>query len=331
MNPIQDFIFELLPPETKHRNNGWYYYNCKSCHNFELPDKKMRGNILFEGENIVYQCFNCKLKWVWTPDSGIISKNMYLWLKDMGLTAAQIAEFKTICQQFCNNATPSENNVIKKREIRTIPAYYKSIQKSLEKKESNQTLQRVVRYLNLRNPELLKWGELMWANNQNHFLIPCYEYGNIVGYSLRKLNDEDAPKYIHYIPSGYIFNFDNLLKDRKYQIICEGQTDALAINGISILSNTFTPDRLKRILPFTEHQELILLPDRDKAGQKMVKQCLDNDLPFSVAFPNWDKGIKDAEDAVKKFGRLYTIYSILTSRERDKNLIKMKAMKWFSL
>lgn len=63
----------------------------------------------------------------------------------------------------------------------------------------------------------------------------------------------------------------------------------------------------------------------------MVKQLLENDLPFSVAFPNWIKGIKDAEDAVKKYGRLYTIYSILTSKESNKDLIKMKSMKWFNI
>ena len=106
--------------------------------------------------------------------------------------------------------------------------------------------------------------------------------------------------------------------------------DALAINGISILSNQFTQDRLKRILPYVDNKEIILMPDRDKAGRKMVDQLLEEELPFSVAFPNWERGIKDCFDAVKKYGRLYTIYSIITSKESDKDLIKMKAMKWFS-
>ena len=37
----------------------------------------------------------------------------------------------------------------------------------------------------------------------------------------------------------------------------------------------------------------------------MVQQLLEENLPFSVAFPNWERGIKDAEQAAKKYGRLY--------------------------
>jgi hypothetical protein len=135
---------------------------------------------------------------------------------------------------------------------------------------------------------------------------------------------------MHFVPQGYVFNYDNLYLPRQYEIITEGQLDALSINCLSILSNEFTQDRLRRIMPFIDNKEIIIMPDRDKAGKKMVDQLLEEDLPFSVAFPNWEKGIKDCFDAVKKYGRLYTIYTILTSKESDKGLIKLKSMKWFS-
>lgn len=336
MNEIIEFIFNLLPPEKKQRNNGWYFFNCPCCFHTELADKKKkkkRGNILFEDDGFVYQCFNCKFKCGFKLGN-FLSKNTTQWLKDLGISDKELNNLRSMIQEYNDNNSNNSSEhkpIIKKREIRTIPSNYKSIKESLIKGEKNPSFINVINYLNERNPRLIGWTDLMWAENQYNFLIPDYEYGNIVGYSLRKLTDDTNSKYIHFIPQGYIFNFDNLLKPRKYEIICEGQTDALAINGISILSNVFTPDRLKRILPFVKDKEIILLPDRDKSGNKMVQQLLNENLPFSVAFPNWTKGIKDAEDAVKKYGRLYTIYSILNSKESNKDLIKMKSLKWFSI
>lgn len=331
MNPYQEFIFDLLPPEKKHRNNGWYFFNCPCCYHTEDADKKRRGNILFEGDNIVYQCFNCKYKWVLTPES-VISKKVATWLKDLGATTKDIQKFYSLFNEFQEKSVGNvTTKVVQKREIRSLPTNYKSVKESLIKGETHPSFTAVMRYITERNPRLLGWADLMWAENQYNFLIPCYEYGEVVGYSLRKLADDINNKYIHYIPHGYIFNYDNLLQDRKYEIICEGQSDALAINGVSILSNIFTPDRLKRILPFTNDKEIILLPDRDRSGKKMIQQVLDENLPFSVSFPNWEKGIKDAEEAVKKYGRLYTIYSIISSKESNKDMIKMKSMKWFNI
>lgn len=309
-----------------------FFFSCPVCFLTENPDTKHRGNIIFTEDSCSYQCFNCKFKWNYHLGQ-FMSKNMILFLKNC-ISENELNNLRSMIQEYNDsnsNNTSESKPIIKKREIRTIPSNYKSIKDSLLKGEKNPSFINVINYLNERNPRLIGWADLMWAENQYNFLIPDYEYGNVVGYSLRKLTNKTDSKYIHFIPQGYIFNYDNLLKDRKYEIVCEGQTDALAINGVSILSNIFTPDRLKRILPFTKDKEIILLPDRDNSGKKMVKQLLENDLPFSVAFPNWIKGIKDAEDAVKKYGRLYTIYSILTSKESNKDLIKMKSMKWFNI
>lgn len=330
MNKVQDFILSILPPETKQRNNGWRFFNCPCCYHTEQSDQKKRGNILFEDENIIYQCFNCKYKWFWKPGYGM-SKSMYNFFKDLNLTENDFNNLRQLIQEYIDTEITTTNQpIIKKRELRQIPTNYKMIQESLYKGEKSSTLTKIVNYLYQRNPRLMSWSPLYWAENQQNFLIPCKEYYDIVGYSLRNINDNTNSKYIHFIPQGYVYNYDNFLKDRKYEILVEGQTCALAINGIAYLSSTITPDRLKRILPFTDNKEIIICPDRDKAGMKIIDQIIDENLPFSVSFPNWEKGIKDPEEAVKKYGRLYTIYSILTSKESDKNLIKFKSMKWFS-
>lgn len=252
---------------------------------------------------------------------------MSMFLQDMGLTASQLMDVRKLIDEYLDSETVKKEKS-KPRIIRDIPEEYKSIKQSLYEGIKSPTLSKVYSYISSRNERLLSWEDLMWAEGRNNFLIPCREFDKIVGYSLRSLDDNSDSKYIHYIPNGYLYNFDNLLKNRKYQIIVEGQTDALSINGIALLSNVFTPEKLKRLMDYKGDSEIIILPDRDVAGMKIVEQVVNEKLPFSVSFPNWDRGIKDAEDAVKKYGRLYTIYTIINSKESDPMKIKMKEKAW---
>jgi hypothetical protein len=48
-----------------------------------------------------------------------------------------------------------------------------------------------------------------------------------------------------------------------------------------------------------------------------------------VSFPNWDDGIKDANDALKHYGRLYTLYSIINSVETSELKIRLRMKTWF--
>ena len=275
---------------------------------------------------IVYNCFNCRFTWGWSP-SFHMSRKMSMFLQDMGLTASQLMDVSKLIDEYLDSETVKKEKS-KPRIIRDIPEEYKSIKQSLYEGIKSPTLAKVYSYISSRNERLLSWEDLMWAEGRNNFLIPCREFDKIVGYSLRSLDDNSDSKYIHYIPNGYLYNFDNLLKNRKYQIIVEGQTDALSINGIALLSNVFTPEKLKRLMDYKGDSEIIILPDRDAAGMKIVEQVINEKLPFSVSFPNWDRGIKDAEDAVKKYGRLYTIYTIINSKESDPMKIKMKEKAW---
>lgn len=330
MNKVQEIVYNLLPDNKKSRKSGWIYFNAPCCYHTEKADIKKRGNIIFEGDSIAYNCFNCHTSWGWTP-SFHMSKEMITFLKDLNISSEDLHTLKNLVKEYIDNGETTSTVEIKKREYRDLPTNYKPINKSFKEGETSKTFNNVWRYLQYRNPRLLEFGELYWAENQNNFLIPCYEYGKIVGYSLRSLNDDSKSKYIHYIPSGYIFNYDNLELDRKFEICVEGQTDAMALNCVSILHNTIKPDRLKRLLPYATQKEIILLPDRDKAGKKLVEQVLEENLPFSVAFPNWVRTINDAEDAVKYYGRLYTIYSIINSRVKNKDDIKKELLRWFNI
>ena len=53
------------------------------------------------------------------------------------------------------------------------------------------------------------------------------------------------------------------------------------------------------------------------------------ELGYQVSLPVWEADIKDVNDAVIKYGKLYTLYSILSSKESNNLKIQLRARKWF--
>ena len=70
------------------------------------------------------------------------------------------------------------------------------------------------------------------------------------------------------------------------------------------------------------NRKVIVVPDKDKAGSKLIEQAIE--YRWSVAFPEWDKTVGDVADAVLKYGRLFTIQSILKTTESSKLKIDLK-------
>jgi DNA primase len=64
------------------------------------------------------------------------------------------------------------------------------------------------------------------------------------------------------------------------------------------------------------NRQVIVVPDRDEAGQKLIDQAME--FGWGVAFPEWGVGVTDVADAVLKYGRLFTIQSILKTTETSK-------------
>ena len=75
------------------------------------------------------------------------------------------------------------------------------------------------------------------------------------------------------------------------------------------------------------NKDIIVVPDRDRAGSKLVEQAIEHN--WSVSLPTWSKEVSDINDAVYKYGRLYTLYSIVNEAEGSPLEIRLKAKKWF--
>ena len=70
------------------------------------------------------------------------------------------------------------------------------------------------------------------------------------------------------------------------------------------------------------------VPDKDEAGSKLIEQAIE--LGWSVSLPEWADGVNDIGDAVTKYGRLYTLYSIVNNAESNELKIRLRSKKWLS-
>ena len=324
MNEIQSTLLALLPQGRKITTGGWESFNAVCCHHRgEKADRRRRGGIKIDGEAWTYHCFNCSYKAGWSPGK-LLSGNTKMLFKWLGLGDNDIGKLGIVALKY-QESMPQESKALNftLKEI-PLPDNSLSIVDWLNTGSDDPDLVAVVEYLLSRGMEW-EWYNWHWSSApgyRDRLLIPFYQDGKIVGYTGRKVT-EGKPKYLTDSQSGYVFNLDRQTRDRAYVIVVEGQFDAIAVDGVAIMTNEPNDTQVARINALG--REVICVPDRDRPGSKMLKHAIKNE--WSVSLPPWGDDLKDVADAVKKYGRLYELATILhyrVSGEIKINLIKKK-------
>ena len=216
-------------------------------------------------------------------------------------------------------------------EKRELPIATKNLEHWLEKmlevglkSEDTESINKLLKYLESRGigPD---WYDFMYSSNKNwdvnkRLLIPFYWRGDIVGFTGRMFEQSDKVKYYTDVQPGYVFNMDAQEWTRKFVLVTEGPFDAITVSGVSILGSEINDTQ--RELIDSLGRQVIVVPDRDAPGGKLINQAME--FGWGVAFPDWEDGVDDVADAVLKYGRLFTIQSILKTTERSKLKIDLK-------
>ena len=106
-------------------------------------------------------------------------------------------------------------------------------------------------------------------------------------------------------------------------IVVEGLFDALSINAVAVLHNTVS-DKQAQIIR-QQHKQVTVVPDQDEAGLKLIDRAVE--LGWAVSIPDWPEHIKDVNDAVKHYGKLGTLITIMNTRETSKIKIELAKRK----
>jgi len=108
--------------------------------------------------------------------------------------------------------------------------------------------------------------------------------------------------------------------EKKFVVVCEGPFDAMSIDGVALNGSEINEKQIALIKQL--NRRVIVVPDADIAGRKMIKQC--TELGWEVSFPAWQETCKDINAAVVKYGKLFTLKCILESSIKSKLKIELK-------
>ena len=332
MNVIQNTILTSLPANKKKTPSGWISFNAPCCvHNGETADKKKRGGIMTSADGTIsYHCFNCGFKanyvigrklnqkmrtfmgYINIPDDTIRKMAIEAMREEEGDTKYEQKKFVT----FSKRELPKNTHNL---EV----WLEKYVAKDLTEPQWNK-IDALLNYLKSRGigPD---WYDFMYSPDQHwdvnkRLLIPFYWRGDIVGFSGRMFEQSDKVKYYTDVQPGYVFNMDAQDWSRKFVIVTEGPFDAITVSGVSILGSEIND--IQKELINNLNRRVIVVPDRDAPGEKLINQAME--FGWSVAFPEWEDGVDDVADAVLKYGRLFTIQSILKTTESSKLKIDLK-------
>ena len=307
MNSIQQAVIDALPGKQKRTTNGWISFNAVCCHhNGESMDKRSRGGVIANGEAISYHCFNCNFKTGWQPGRHISFKmrKLLTWLNiDENTRQMLNIEALRIKDTVVVDSVEEEKFEIKFKP-RPMP------DNTVVLADAPQHIQDYVAQRGLDSARLL-YSDTKPAGMWKRFIIPCTYKNKLVGYTARTTDENSKPKYHNSYDTGYVYGMDDQLPNAKFVVVTEGVLDAMSIGGVGILSNNASEIQAEII--DTLAREVILVPDRDSAGQRLIDDALE--YGWSVSFPEWGSDVKDINDAVVRYGKLFTLKSIIDAKQ----------------
>ena len=335
LNSIRDAVAQILPHKRKtNSSSGWISFNAPCCHhNGESADTRGRGGLVMNPDGgISYHCFNCNFKASYVPGRHLTYKFRKL-LSWLGADEGTVKRLVIDAIRIKDLVAPEQvAEVVEQEEIkfkaRLLPEEARSFHELNTFYEISDTpvpdnWHGAVIYTASRKIDLSRY-DFYWTpetqyNLHKRVIIPFTWKNHIIGYTARTFDDTVKPKYHSSYEPNYVFNVDKQKSDSKFVIVVEGPFDAMAIDGVAILGNECSETQADIIDSLG--REVIVVPDADKSGAKLVDQAVE--YGWSVSFPVWQETHKDVSSAVESYGKLFVIKSILAAKQSNKLKIEL--------
>lgn len=310
-------VVAFLPAKRKSTSSGWISFNAPCCiHNGDTQDKRQRGGLKPAPDGSwSYHCFNCSYtcSFVLGRTLSFKARKFLQWLnvpaEEIERMNLESLKHKSIAGLLTDRQRVSNELQGIKFEERDLPD---SELITAEHPEH-------ISYLRGRSaPEDYPFMKSVMETRPG-IIVPFTYNHSIVGSAIRFLDDR-TPKYINDIQPGYVFGTDLQNDSWQYAIVVEGVFDALSINGLAVLHADVNDAQVRLIRSLGK--EVIVVPDQDEAGMKLVDRAIE--LGWAVSMPEWPEGVKDVNDAVIRLGRLGTLLTILENKETSKIKIEMR-------
>lgn len=326
MSLISETLIAYLPPKHKKTPSGWYSFDAPCCvHNGTTRDTRSRGGLIANADQTIsYHCFNCGFKASWKPGRNITGKlkKLMQWFNVPDDVISKLALY-ALKEKEDEDFTEKEL-VLPTFDTVELPAGTQLIS---ETTEISKPFVSTVEYMQQRNLFLDDYN-FYWTKDfswRNRLIIPFYFENRVVGWTGRAVLPDMKPRYNAFTPVGYVFNLDAQTPDKEFVVVCEGVIDAIYISAVALLGSSISDQQ--SLLINRLNKDIIVVPDRDESGKKLVEQAIEKG--WQVSMPDWGPEINDIGEAVQEYGRVYTLYSIAMAAEEYPLKIRLRAKKWF--
>lgn len=314
-------IMQYLPAKRKLSSSGWISFNAPCCvHNGESQDKRQRGGLKVADDSWSYHCFNCNYtaSFLMGRNLSFKARRLLQWLnvpqdeiERINLESLRHRSIEGIARE---RRQLTERLLNIEFEERDLPDFAEVLtpEKPMWKYIQERCLPTDYPYLFQQHEQIARHG----------IVVPFTHNNTVVGHTTRYI-DGRTPKYIQEIQPGYVFGTDLQKESWQYAIVVEGVFDALCISGLAVLHNEINEGQSRLIRSL--EKEIIVVPDQDAPGLKLIDSALE--YGYSVSVPDWPEDVKDVNDAVCKYGKLTTLLSILENRVSGKIKTEMSRKK----
>lgn len=293
---------------------------------------------------IVYHCFNCGFKTGWNPGWHLSFKMRKLmsWIgvsdsdtKRMVFEALRVREEVGVIEE------PEFEELNVEYKPRDFPDNAKPIRQWFNWYAMNDAedlpadLLAVVTYAVDRGLTDEQVQDMYWTPDSavkilrvnKRLIVPFTHENKLIGFTGRAVwtADGTVQRYYNQYEPDYVYGLDKQIKDARFVLVVEGPFDAIVVNGVAILGSEVSEIQAELIERLG--REVIVIPDKGVAGQKLIDAA--QKYGWSVSFPEWmSDQVKDVNDAVTEYGKIFTMKQILEHKETTHLKIELKRKKY---
>lgn len=307
-------VISFIPGRRKQTVSGWISFNAPCCvHRGDTQDRRQRGGIKPGADgSFSFHCFNCGYTASFVLGRTVTFKARKL-LEWMNVPREEIERInlESLKHKSIEGLLGERQQVV--NQLQNIQFEDRDLPADTQPLTADGLAYLRTRRLPVDYPFLYK------TMPRPGIVIPFTHDNQVVGHTTRFLDDR-SPRYIQDIQPGYVFGTDLQGADWQHVIVMEGVFDALCINGLAVLHAEINDTQVRLIRSLG--REVTVVPDQDEAGMKLVDRAVE--LGWAVSMPEWPVDVKDVNDAVKCWGRVATVITIMQARQTSRIKIELR-------
>lgn len=302
---LWDLIKDRIHLRAPSGEGGWYSTRCAVCN-----DHSERCGFKYDGIYTGMSCFNCHSKFRYEEGTGKFSRNLREALDAFGIKEAELQAISATL--FFNKAEKTDKEItldsLKKVNLHTPEVSFPSRTFQLGSVGHDEHQEPLIEYLLGRQVDPLKFYFSLDPQHLRRILIPYWRGGKLIYWQSRAIDSDVKPRYRNCSASkdAIIYGYDALFTYSEDPLfVSEGAFDAESIDGISILGSSLNAAKIE--LLHKTRRRIIFVIDRDSNGGDLGEEVIRQGWELTFVDPR----AEDVNDSVCRFGKLYTIHSLM--------------------